>query len=75
MGLFQCLGYSGVTGQCHIYFPEVQLIGLQYSVLCPPAPVCKFYSAITACILKSERFLQQALRHGVLPLRSGPLGG
>ena len=30
---FQCLGCSGDSCRCHPYFPVVQLIGLQYSVL------------------------------------------
>ena len=31
--LFRCIGYSGVFFWSHPFFPVVQLIGLQYSVL------------------------------------------
>ena len=34
--LFQCLSYYGDSCRCHPYFPVVQSIGLQYSVLHPP---------------------------------------
>ena len=63
--LFQCLTYSGDSSRCHTYFPVVQLIGLQYSVLLPitTTTMPQYPATATITILTTTSPIPQMIYH------------